>query len=276
MVSIDIAPDDLELLSKFVLRLGGYAEGLFDYHDFGFPKESLKLHISRVTDELRRMRESIRGSALSLRPPGLPEDALWEEADEVWNYGQTLRFAAGATMITQRYQSRMTAENLRRSMIPKVLPHCPAGRRPLDPRAGPADVPEASDDGPLEAEEDRHEPQRAGPRPEVARADLPGAFRGDVLQPDRHVLPLGARDPAGAPGDRERLVLLRPRDHPAEPLRRGPQGPPVGDREPRPHRDARERTRVDAVPRGLQPEPDPAGLRGALRAHRGILPPGPV
>ena len=37
MVSIDISPDDLDLLSKFVLRLGGYAEGLFDYHDFGFP-----------------------------------------------------------------------------------------------------------------------------------------------------------------------------------------------------------------------------------------------
>jgi len=127
MVSIDIAPDDLELLSKFVLRLGGYAEGLFDYHDFGFPKESLKLHITRVTDELRLIRESIRGSALSLRPPGLPEDALWEEADEVWNYGQTLRFAAGATMITQRYQSRMTSENLRRSMIAKVLHHCQAG-----------------------------------------------------------------------------------------------------------------------------------------------------
>ena len=56
MVSIDISPDDLELLTKFVLRLGGYAEGLFDYHDFGFPKAALKQQISRVTDELRWMR----------------------------------------------------------------------------------------------------------------------------------------------------------------------------------------------------------------------------
>ncbi len=127
MVSIDIAPDDLELLSKFVNRLGGYAEGLFDYHDFGFPKSALKNQITRVTDELRRMQQSIRGSPLSLRPPGLPEDAMWEEADELWNYGQTLRFAAGATMITQRYESRMTSENLRRSMIAKVLHHCQAG-----------------------------------------------------------------------------------------------------------------------------------------------------
>jgi len=127
MVSIDISPDDLDLLSKFVNRLGGYAEGLFDYHDFGFPKDALKQNINRVTDELRRMRESIRGSTLSLRPPGLPEDAMWEEADELWNYGQTLRFAAGATMISQRYQSRMTSENLRRSMIAKVLHHCQAG-----------------------------------------------------------------------------------------------------------------------------------------------------
>jgi len=127
MVSIDIAPDDLELLTKFVLRLGGYAEGLFDYHDFGFPKDALKFHISQVTDELRRIRDSIRGSTLSLRPPGLAEDAMWEEADDLWNYGQTLRFAAGATMITQRYQSRMTTENLRRAMIAKVLHHCQAG-----------------------------------------------------------------------------------------------------------------------------------------------------
>ena len=127
MVSIDISPDDLELLTKFVLRLGGYAEGLFDYHDFGFPKVALKSQITRVTDELRRMRESIHGSALSLRPPGLPEDAMWEEADELWNYGQTLRFAAGAMMITQRYESRMTSQNLRRSMTAKVLHHCQAG-----------------------------------------------------------------------------------------------------------------------------------------------------
>src|SRR3989441_3458758 len=127
MVSIDIAADDLELLTKFVLRLGGYAEGLFDYHDFGFPKDALKHQINQVTQQLRGMRESIRGATLSLRPPGLAEDAMWEEADELWNYGQTLRFAAGATMITQRYQNRMTTENLRRAMIAKVLHHCQAG-----------------------------------------------------------------------------------------------------------------------------------------------------
>src|SRR3989304_7517316 len=73
------------------------------------------------------MRGAIHGAALSLRPPGLPEDAVWEEADELWNYGQTLRFAGGAMMITQRYESRMTTENLRRSMVAKVLHHCQAG-----------------------------------------------------------------------------------------------------------------------------------------------------
>ena len=127
MVSVEIAADDLDLLTKFVLRLGGYAEGLFDYHDFGFPKDALKDHISRVTDELRRVRESIRGSTLSLRPPGLAADGMWEEAEDVWNYGQTLRFAAGATMITQRYVNRMTSENRRRAMIAKILHHCQAG-----------------------------------------------------------------------------------------------------------------------------------------------------
>ena len=42
MVSIEIAADDVERITRFVLRLGGYAEGMFDYHDFGFPKQVLK------------------------------------------------------------------------------------------------------------------------------------------------------------------------------------------------------------------------------------------
>ena len=60
MVAIDIGADDIDLLIRFVLRLGGYAEGLFDYHDFGFPKDLMKGHITQVEEDLRQMRESIR------------------------------------------------------------------------------------------------------------------------------------------------------------------------------------------------------------------------
>jgi len=127
MVSIEIAAGDVERITRFVLRLGGYAEGMFDYHDFGFPKQVLKDQITNVTEELRGLRESIRASPLSLSPPNLAGDAMWEETGEPWNFGQTLRFAAGATMITQRYQNAMTPANRRHAMIAKVLHQCQAG-----------------------------------------------------------------------------------------------------------------------------------------------------
>ena len=127
MVAIEIGTEDIELLTKFVLRLGGYAEGMFDFHDFGFPKQVLKDHITQVEEDLRRMLETNHGASVNLRPPNLPQDAVWEEADEIWNYGQTIRFAAGATMITQRYRHRMSPENLHRALVAKVLHKCQAG-----------------------------------------------------------------------------------------------------------------------------------------------------
>ena len=127
MVAIDIGADDIDLLIRFVLRLGGYAEGLFDYHDFGFPKDLMKGHITQVEEDLRQMRESIRGPSVNLRPPNIAQDAVWEDGDETWNYGQTLRFAAGATMISEKYRPRMNPENLRRALIAKILHKCQAG-----------------------------------------------------------------------------------------------------------------------------------------------------
>ena len=127
MVSVELGTDDLELVTKFVLKLGGYAEGLFDYHDFGFPKQLLQNHITQVEEDIRSIHDTARGSALNLRPPNLPDDAIWEEADETWNYGQSLRFAAGASMITERYRERMTPENRRRAFIAKILHECQAG-----------------------------------------------------------------------------------------------------------------------------------------------------
>ena len=127
MVAIEIGAEDLELLTKFVLRLGGYAEGLFEYHDFGFPKSILRGHIDSVRDDLRRLREQIQGPTVNLRPPNVPQDAIWEDGDDTWNYGQTLRFAAGASMITERYRERMTAPNLKAAITAKILHKCQAG-----------------------------------------------------------------------------------------------------------------------------------------------------
>ncbi len=127
MVSFEIGVEDLDLLTKFVLRLGGYAEGLFEYHDFGFAKSSLRAHIDSVRDDLRRLRETTLGPVINLRPPNVPKDAIWEDGDETWNYGQTLRFAAGASMITEHYRDRMTERDLRSAIIAKILHKCQAG-----------------------------------------------------------------------------------------------------------------------------------------------------
>jgi len=127
LVTVELGTDDLELVARFVLRLGGYAEGLFDYHDFGFDKQILQNHITQVEEDIRRVISTSGGSPLNLRPPNLPEDAIWEEADETWNYGQSLRFAAGASMLAERYRHRMTPENLRRAFIAKILHECQAG-----------------------------------------------------------------------------------------------------------------------------------------------------
>lgn len=127
MVSIDIGADDLDLLTKFVLRLGGYAEGLFDFHNFGFPKATFRSHIDSVMSDLRGLRETSNGPTVNLRPPNIPRDAIWEDGDDTWNYGQTLRFAAGASMITQRYRHRLSEENIRAAIIAKVLHKCQAG-----------------------------------------------------------------------------------------------------------------------------------------------------
>ena len=127
MAGVEISADDLDVLTRFVLKLGGYAEGLFDHHAFGFPKSILRGHVSRVVEDLRSMRVTNGTETLHLRPAGVPEDAIWEDGDDLWNYGQTLRFAAGASMITQRYRHRMTQDNLRNALVAKILHKCQAG-----------------------------------------------------------------------------------------------------------------------------------------------------
>ncbi len=124
---IGINPEDLDLLSRTVLRLGGYAEGLFDYHDFGFDKNYLKDHISSVHSTLKRLKESAPPDGLPLRPPNIPPGAFWEDQGEVWNYLQTLRFAAGATMMTEQYLPHMTPDNLQRAMTAKIFRECVIG-----------------------------------------------------------------------------------------------------------------------------------------------------
>jgi len=125
--SLGISRDDLDLLSRTVLRLGGYAEGLFDFHDFGFDKESLRDHITNVHLTLKRLRDTASTSGVPLRPPNIPAGAFLEDQGEVWNYLQTLRFAAGATMMSEQYIAHMRPENLQSAMTAKVFRECVIG-----------------------------------------------------------------------------------------------------------------------------------------------------
>jgi hypothetical protein len=124
---VGINREDLDLLSRTVLRLGGYAEGLFDFHDFGFDKASLRDHITNVHANLKRLKEGATTEGVPLRPPNIPAGAFWEDQGDVWNYLQTLRFAAGATMMSEQYSSHMTPENLQRSMTAKIFRECVIG-----------------------------------------------------------------------------------------------------------------------------------------------------
>jgi len=119
--------EDVELLSHTVLRLGGYAEGLFDFHDFGFDKAILQEHITSVYQMLLRMKEFSLPHGILLRPPNLPPSAFWEDQGEVWNYMQTLRFAAGTAMMSEDYRRDMSPENLHRALTAKVLHKCMIG-----------------------------------------------------------------------------------------------------------------------------------------------------
>ena len=114
-------------MSRTVLRLGGYAEGLFDYHDFGFDKASLHDHITSVYQILKDLREGSRPGGIPLRPPNIPPGAFWEDQGEVWNYLQTLRFAAGATLMTEQYREYMTPENVQKAITAKILRECQIG-----------------------------------------------------------------------------------------------------------------------------------------------------
>ncbi|MFQ6106093.1 MAG: hypothetical protein ACE5QF_00690 [Thermoplasmata archaeon] len=125
--TVELSSEDIDVLSNMVTKLGGYAESLLDNLDLGISKSRLEWHINEVRRNLSRLRESNGGRTIALRPPGMSNSPVLDNTGDTWNYVQTLRFAAGATMISQKYYRFMSSENLRKSMIAKILYKCQTG-----------------------------------------------------------------------------------------------------------------------------------------------------
>src|SRR5437870_3018236 len=126
-LGLGINREDLDLLSRTVARLGGYAEGLFDYHEFGFDKAALREHITKVSAFIHGLKDIAGPGGIPLRPPNIPPGAFWEDQGETWNYLQTLRFAAGATMMTEQWRPYMSPKNLQRALTAQIFHKCQIG-----------------------------------------------------------------------------------------------------------------------------------------------------
>jgi hypothetical protein len=124
---VAISPADVELLRGNVNKLGGYALALLDHFDLGLDKALFREHLSSTTEHLTSIAGDDSPLCMTLRPKGYTDRALIEETDLSWNYPQTLRFASGACMISQKYKNWMSRDNLRRAMTAKVLYKCQTG-----------------------------------------------------------------------------------------------------------------------------------------------------
>lgn len=125
--TVRISAEDVTYLTSNVLRLGSYAENLLDSFNFGIKSEQLARHIRETCDNLDMLLSGGGLFPITLRPSSQPEFLLEEEYTDTWNWSQTLRYAAGATMISQNYAKYMSKEDLRKAILAKVLYKCQTG-----------------------------------------------------------------------------------------------------------------------------------------------------
>ncbi len=126
-LAIRISPEDVSFLTNNVLTLGSYAEALLSSYDFGIGAEQLACHISQTRQNLNTLLGGGGFLPITLRPDSHSDFLLEDESTHIWNWSQTLRYAAGATMISQKYAKYMTEENLRKAILGKVLYKCQTG-----------------------------------------------------------------------------------------------------------------------------------------------------
>lgn len=107
--------DHVEMIRRLLVHFGKYAESLFDYHDFGFPRKAVRDHISNVEAEIARIQEM--GSEAFFE---IPEEVLQSEIRDIWNAKKNLRYAAGALMMSS-LRNDIRPENRLQAIRVKIL-----------------------------------------------------------------------------------------------------------------------------------------------------------
>lgn len=102
--------DPIERVREYVINLGRKAERLFDYYDFGFPRAAVREHIERLAHDLGALQGGF----------DMPELASGR-LRSLWDHEQSVRYAAGAAMITARFRRSMTTANAARALAAKAL-----------------------------------------------------------------------------------------------------------------------------------------------------------
>jgi len=125
--TVRISPDDVSFLTNNVLKLGSYAENLLESFDFGIAPELLARHIRETCKNLDMLLGGGGLFPITLRPSNQADFLMEDESTYTWNWSQTLRYAAGATMISQKYSKYMSRDNLRKAILAKVLYKCQTG-----------------------------------------------------------------------------------------------------------------------------------------------------
>lgn len=124
---VGVSDADLSLLAGNISKLGGYALDLVDRLDLPLDRDAFAGHLARTKEQLRSTAAGDGSGALRLRPPKYADLAVLDDLDLTWDFPQTLRFAAGACMISQMYYRWMSEENVRHSLLAKVLYKCQTG-----------------------------------------------------------------------------------------------------------------------------------------------------
>src|SRR2546428_8620382 len=102
--------DVIERVRVYVVDLGRRAVELCELYDFGFPSSVVREQIARLGRDF----DSFRGAF------EVPELASGGRGS-LWDHEQSVRYAAGAAMITARFRGAMSPANIARAAAAKAL-----------------------------------------------------------------------------------------------------------------------------------------------------------